>query len=278
LIPLWGGRGLVAHLVFKTSRAVKPTAWKVRFLRRLVFRLYQSTFAGYLRGEERGDVEEARAMIAAWKFPFIVAAIAVAIVGGFALGGAGTGLAMGGLCVGTIVFLAARKPPRPLIVPALAADRRRHVLVVLAAPLEEPAAVEAALELVAPRPEDLFEPEVLLLAPCPTSFLERWTSDVGPGRRRAQRDLVLSAGALAAAGVRTRSRVGDDDLVQAVEDELRSFPASEVAIADAEGSADPVQLADLEARLSVPLWRLHEVGRVEVGEVPGGRFVETGGA
>lgn len=32
----WGGRGLVARLVFKTSRAVQPTAWKVRFLRRLV--------------------------------------------------------------------------------------------------------------------------------------------------------------------------------------------------------------------------------------------------
>jgi len=26
----------VAHLVFKTSRAVEPIAWKVRFLRRLV--------------------------------------------------------------------------------------------------------------------------------------------------------------------------------------------------------------------------------------------------
>ena len=32
----WGGRGLVAQLVFKASRAVKPTAWKVRFPRCLV--------------------------------------------------------------------------------------------------------------------------------------------------------------------------------------------------------------------------------------------------
>ena len=30
-----GGTGLVAHLAFKASRAVQPTAWKVRFLRRL---------------------------------------------------------------------------------------------------------------------------------------------------------------------------------------------------------------------------------------------------
>src|SRR4029079_1716426 len=31
----WGGRGLVAHPAFKAGRAVQPTAWKVRFLRRL---------------------------------------------------------------------------------------------------------------------------------------------------------------------------------------------------------------------------------------------------
>ena len=32
-----GGRGLVAHLVFKTSRAWQPHAWKVRFLRRSAY-------------------------------------------------------------------------------------------------------------------------------------------------------------------------------------------------------------------------------------------------
>jgi hypothetical protein len=199
-------------------------------------------------------------MISAWKLPLIVAAIAVVIVGGFALGGAGTGLAMGGLCAGSIVFMAARKPPRPLIVPPLAGERRRYVLLVLGVALEEPGVVEAAVRATAAGATDLLEPEVLLLAPSPTSLLERWTSDVGPGRDRAQRDLVISIGALAAAGVAARGRVGDDDLVQAVEDELRSFPATEVVFAEGDENVAEGQAADLAARLAVPLRRLRQVG------------------
>ncbi|HEX2393539.1 MAG TPA: hypothetical protein VHI77_11560 [Solirubrobacterales bacterium] len=199
-------------------------------------------------------------MISAWKLPLIVGAIAIVIVGGFALGGAGTGLAMGGLCAGSIVFLAARKPPRAPIVPPLAGDPRRYVLLILAVALEEPGMVEAAVRATAADDADLLEPEVLLLAPSPTTLLERWTSDVGPGRERAQRDLVVSVGALAAAGIAARGQVGDDDLVQAVEDQLRSFPATEVVLAEGDGSVEESQASDLAARLAVPLRRLRQAG------------------
>jgi hypothetical protein len=55
---------------------------------------------------------------------------------------------------------------------------------------------------------------------------------------------------LAKAGIAASARVGDEDLVQMTEDELRSFAADEVLLVDDErGRA----AAELRARLSVPL-------------------------
>jgi hypothetical protein len=191
--------------------------------------------------------------LAAWKLPPIVAAIALSIVGGFYVGGPGVGMAVGGMAAATIVVMAVRNPPRPGIVPAAAFDLRPRALIVLGAPLEEPDAEAVARILERLGREQ--SPEVLVISPCRSRFLERWTSDLEPGRHRAQRNLVLSSSVLAKAGIGATARVGDEDLVQMTEDELRSFAATEVLLVG-EGHVAAREIADLQARLSVPLRRV----------------------
>ncbi|MFN8164125.1 MAG: hypothetical protein U0R26_09940 [Solirubrobacterales bacterium] len=208
----------------------------------------------YYRVAEEPDLESPA--LAAWKLPVIVAAIATSIVGGFYIGGPSLGMAVGALAAGVIIVMAVRKPPLRAIIPPTAADPRRHILVVLSAPLEEAEAIEAAIAVLRPGAADLFEPEVRLLAPSPSRFLDRWACDLGPARERAQRSLVLSAAALAGAGISASARLGDEEVVQTIEDELRTFPANEVLLVGAAGKskrpAGP-QIADLRSRLSVPL-------------------------
>jgi hypothetical protein len=199
--------------------------------------------------------------LAAWKLPPIVAAIATSIVGGFYLGGPGLGMAIGASAAATILVLAARKPPLGPIVPPVANDLCRHVLLALEAPLQSPAEIRAAVAATRTGAADVFAPDVLLLVPCATRRLDRWTSDLGPARQRARQTLALSRAALARAGIATSGRAGDEDLVQAVEDALRSFPATEVVLV---GGDDPSRYAgdrrveELRSRLRVPL-RIAEI-------------------
>lgn len=194
-------------------------------------------------------------VLAAWKLPPIVAAITTSIVGGFYLGGPGLGMAVGALAAATILVMAIRKPPLHPIRPPAAREDRRHILVVLSSPLEQSGAIEAVRAAASPGEGDRREAEILLLAPSTHGFLARWTSDSGPGRERAQRRLVLSVASLAKAGVAASARVGDEDLGQGTEDELRSFPATEVifiAGADGEDAGHDASIADLQSRLLVP--------------------------
>lgn len=184
-----------------------------------------------------------------WKLPLLVAAIAVPIAFSFYFGGPAIGVAAGALVAVAIVVVAVRMSPRGTIGPTVEPGERR-VLVVLADPLEEPAAVErvtAAVKGAAPA-------RVMVLSPARIGFLDRWASDVEGARGEAQRRLVISVAALAAAGVEAEARVGDEDLVQAVEDQLGSFPASEVILVSgpAEGDEAAAAAADeLRARLRV---------------------------
>jgi hypothetical protein len=182
--------------------------------------------------------------VAPWKLPLIVIAIAAPIVVAFYVGGAGAGVALGALAAVAIVVVAVRQRPRGPIGPAAAeAD---GLLVVVSRPVEDPAAI-AAIAAAANR----FE-QVLLLAPARIGFLDRWASDVEGARRQAQRNLVLTAASLAKAGVAAEARVGDEDLVQAVEDAVGAFPAGEVILVTGRGEEDPGAAraaAELEARL-----------------------------
>lgn len=199
------------------------------------------------------EPQSGKPALSAWKLPPIVAAITVAIVGGFYLGGPGLGMAVGALAAASIVVMAVRKPPLRPIDPPRSEDLRRHILVVVNAPLEETGTIEATVGATRTGRRDVFEPEVVLVAPCCSRFFERWTSDVGPGRERAQRNLVLSVAALAAAGVAARARVGDEDMTQAVEDTLRSFPATEVVVVDGAKPTDDDAVESIRARLRVPM-------------------------
>jgi hypothetical protein len=188
--------------------------------------------------------------LVAWKLPLIVAGIALPIIGGFYVGGPGLGMAVGALAAATIIVLAVRKPPLHPIVPAAATDLRHRVLVVLGGPLDETALAESILRHLETEPSEA-APEIVLVAPCRQRFLERWTSDVGPGRERAQRDLVHAVAALAGSGVEATARLGDENVVQTVEDVLRSFAASEVILAG--NAAEGEETRALRERLRVPL-------------------------
>lgn len=200
--------------------------------------------------------EEARAAgkpaLAAWKLPLIVAALAVAIVGGFYVGGPGLGLAVGALAAAAIVVMAVRHPPLYPIVPAPLTDFRRHVLVVVSAPLEDSEAIEQIAQAARVGDGEEAEAEVLVLSPARIGFLDRWSSDFRRARHRAQRRLVVSVASLAKADVAASARVGDENLVQAVDDTLRSFPATEVILVTGSPAQDPVgnaAVAELESRL-----------------------------
>jgi hypothetical protein len=192
--------------------------------------------------------------VAPWKFPLFVAAIAVPIAFAFYLGGPGIGVGVGALVAVGIVFLAARQRPRGAFGSPPGGRGGHRVLVVLADRLEDPQAIERVAEL-AGAPDE--KAEVMVLAPAHIGFLDRWASDVEAARKDAQQRLVVSVAALAAAGVEAEARVGDEDVVQAVEDQLGSFPAGEVILVSAEENEVAVRAArELRARLRTAFHRV----------------------
>lgn len=188
--------------------------------------------------------------MAPWKLPLIVAAIAVPVVAAFLVGGPAVGFAAGALAAVAIILVAARQRPRGPIGGAPREGAQRHILVVAASPIEEPGAVAAIAREV--RSGGAWEkPDVLVLAPASIGFLDRWASDVEGARRRAQERLVRTVAALAKAGIEAEARVGDEDIVQAVEDQLGSFHADEVILVTGtdEGAMGVAAAPELESRL-----------------------------
>lgn len=196
----------------------------------------------------------------AWKLPLIVLALVAPIVAGFYVGGPGVGVAVGALAAVALLVVAARQRPRGPIGSASASEPGRRVLLVITRAVEEPAEVRriaAAGRL--DRDGGGEEADVLVLAPARIGFLDRWTSDVEPARHRAQQRLVATAAALAKAGIAAEARVGDEDVVQAVEDQLQTFPATEVILIVGDGEeaeATDAASAELESRLRPGFRRL----------------------
>ncbi len=192
--------------------------------------------------------------------PLIVAAIAVPLIAGFLTAGPALGVALGFLAVTTLVWIAVREAPRGPIETASADDERRHLLIVLSRALGDPEAIE--------RIADAYRTEqaaggavVLLLAPAKGRLLDRWATDLGPARSEAQRKLVLSVASLGKADVAAEAAVGDEDLVQAVEDRLREYPADEVILVTGTPAEDPDgerAATELGERLRQPFERVIE--------------------
>ena len=198
--------------------------------------------------------------MAPWKLPLVVAAIVVPIAFAFYLGGPGVGVAVGALAAVAIVVVAVRQRPLGAIGVAPEGTERRRVLVVVGQPVEEPASIQRIAEAVAAADAaSAASVEVLVLSPARIRFLDRWASDVEGARREAQQRLVITVAALAKAGIAAEARVGDEDLVQAVEDQLGGFAATDVILVGAvpgEDADEDTAAADLEERLRGSFRRL----------------------
>jgi hypothetical protein len=189
--------------------------------------------------------------VAPWKLPLLVIAIVVSIVGAFLLGGPGVGVGIGALVAVFLTYLAVEMRPRGGIGESPDPLLRRRLLVVVSRPAEDPATTAAiASEAGVDGSRDLAE--VRILAPARVGFLDRWASDLEPARQEAQNTLVISVASLAKVGVVAEARVGDEDIVQAVEDQVGSFKATEVILVTATDEDDPAA-ADAAGELATRL-------------------------
>jgi hypothetical protein len=184
-----------------------------------------------------------------WKLPLIVAGVVVPTVAAFMLGGPGVGVAIGAFAGLGLVVVAIRQRPEGPIASADRRDAKHHVLIVAAGGVEDPADVARITGVAGIADGDGDEDEVRVLAPARIGFLDRWASDVEDARHRAQQRLVMTVAALAKAGVAAEARVGDEDIVQAVEDQLQSYPATEVVLVSGEGDEAEAAAAELRSRL-----------------------------
>jgi hypothetical protein len=193
--------------------------------------------------------------MAPWKLPLIVAGIIVPIVAAFYVGGGGVGLGFGALAAFTLVVIAVRERPRGPIVSAPGKEGKRYVLIVAASAVEDPGDVDrvaGVVELSGPGEA----PDVLVLVPARIGFLDRWASDVESARHRAQQHLVATVAALAKAGIVAEARVGDEDIVQATEDQLHSYPATEVVLVSGDEDGVDAAAAELRSRLRAEFHRV----------------------
>jgi hypothetical protein len=184
-----------------------------------------------------------------WKLPLIVAGVVVPIVAAFMLGGPGMGVAIGAFAVVGLVAAAIRQRPEGPISSADRKDAKHHVLIVVAGGVEDPADVARITQVAGIQADDGNEDEVRVLVPARIGFLDRWASDVEDARHRAQQRLVMTVAALAKAGVAAEARVGDEDIVQAVEDQLQSYPATEVVLVSGESDDAEDAAGELRSRL-----------------------------
>lgn len=198
--------------------------------------------------------------MAPWKLPLVVLAIVVPVAAGFYAGGPGAGVGAAALVAVAIVVVAVRERPRGAIGESPSGVDGQRLLVVVSSAVEEPEAIREIVDAAArTRSSSAADPEVLVLAPAQIGFLDRWASDLEGARREAQRRLVITVASLAKAGVTAEARVGDEDLVQAVEDQLQSYPATEVILATGDAEEDPAGEAaaiELEPRLRAEFRRL----------------------
>jgi hypothetical protein len=213
-------------------------------------------YQGVLRRSEDGGRAWQALAVASWKLPLVVAAIAVPIIAAFYVS-PGLGLAAGALAAVAIVVVAVRQRPRGAIGRPVAAADGRYLLVVATRPVEDPATVRE-ISAIANEGREVAA-DVLVISPARIGFLDRWASDVEGARREAQKRLVITVASLARTGLSAEARVGDEDLVQAVEDQLESFDATTVVLVTGAPEEDPggeAAAAELEQRLQTGFKRL----------------------
>jgi hypothetical protein len=182
--------------------------------------------------------------------PLLIAVIGGSVAAAMAIQGtgigAGLGMAVGALAATALIVFAVRARPRERVEVAEGVEGERRVLV-LAIPEVTTDAAQRIAELATGADD------VRLVIPVPSDRLERWLSAEDEARAEGQRWLAHSAGALVAAGLPVSGSLGDPDPAQALEDELRDYPADEIILL-ADGDDDP--LAEVRDRLGLPLTRV----------------------
>ncbi|UJA18855.1 hypothetical protein HJD18_00645 [Thermoleophilia bacterium SCSIO 60948] len=186
--------------------------------------------------------------------PVAVAGLVIPSALAFAFVGVQFGLVMGAVLITAIIVRAATLRYDEPIEVADRTDSRYRMLIVATSPLEFPGAAEEIATLAgegAKATRSAGPPEATVLAPALATRLDRWATDLGPSRLAAQERLSVALAALAAAGVDATGRVGDERIVQAVEDLLAEYPAQEVAFVD-DGSHSN-ELGEIRRRLDRPV-------------------------
>jgi hypothetical protein len=171
---------------------------------------------------------------------------------GFLLLDAGVGLMLGVATAAAVVVIAVRSTHDVAIeVADPGPGIPGGVFVLAAAPIETPPVAQRVARIA----EATHCGSAMVVAPAPSSVIDRFSGDLEESRFESQRVLTLSLASLAAAGVRAEGRVGDSDPLQAAEDELRTYAASEVVVVARE-RAFVDKLAELERRLRLPVRRV----------------------
>ncbi|HXF32163.1 MAG TPA: hypothetical protein VN522_11640 [Solirubrobacterales bacterium] len=163
------------------------------------------------------------------KLASIILAILVGGAAGFGFRDVGIGRTLGVAIALWIVLSVACRRPRTPLVSAARVDGRSYLLAVVC-PFAD--ATEAAARIKAAwtgraRPQDTV---VRLVVPIRTGFLDRWASAIDGARADALRELRAVTASLAEAGIPAEASIGDEDVVQAVADEINLFPATEVVL------------------------------------------------
>ena len=188
--------------------------------------------------------------------PWVPALAIVPMFVGFVFVGAQAGLVIGTLTVVAIVVAAARADPAgPSEVAQPGEGVPGGILVVVVSAIEDPRTAGIVAAIGDPSRPVAGERGLLVLSPARSTRMDRWADDLERARFESQRVLAVSLATMAAAGTTAEGRVGDGDLVQAVEDTLRTYAASEVVVVAADGDSEK-QIAELERRLERPVRRV----------------------
>jgi len=113
------------------------------------------------------------------------------------------------------------------------------------------------LALDAVIPAEVYDADVLVVAPAVNSRLRHWLSDEDDARRRAEARAAALVDRLERVGVHAEGRVGDADPLLAIADALPTFPADEIVIAAEAERADQL-LARAHDRFALPVFRAGE--------------------
>lgn len=187
-----------------------------------------------------------------WR-PLIPALAIVPMFVGFVFFGAQAGVLIAGITLAAIIVVAvADRDDSAFEIAAAGADVPGGVLVVLLAPIEDPQAAGVVAAIGDPSRPEAGDRGLLALAPARGRLIDRWTDDLEDARFESQRTLTVSLATMAAAGIAAEGRVGDGDVVQATEDVLRGFAATEVVVVARSGEHER-QIAELGRRLPVTL-------------------------